>query len=301
MRPGASLEGRQGVDTPPGPLDREQLLALSDLTLADYLRYLARYGGEVEDAAGLLLFAGAHPQPNPYRNGVLRIDDALSAEEVLARADAFFGPRRRSYALWVREHGDGDLERLARDTGMRELERLPQLVLRELPEYVAPPEGVELRRADDERTREDYLGLVANAWAMADLPRAIAARVFFDPESLADPGAVPFVAYFDELPVSAAMTYVSRDVALSCQGATIRRPAPGQALPRTRTEGPSRSLAACCCWEALKASFDEHGVAVALGQTSRLGAPVWAGLGFRPISSYARYVVPTPRVTLTVA
>src|ERR1700738_3417319 len=60
---------------------RDDLLALADLTLAEYLRYLAGYGGAILEEDGLLLFAGAHRQPNPYRNGLLRLDTRLDAEE----------------------------------------------------------------------------------------------------------------------------------------------------------------------------------------------------------------------------
>ncbi len=54
----------------------------------------------------------------------------------------------------------------------------------ELPDYLPPPDGVELRRALDPQTREDYLALVAAAWGMAAMPREVAPRVFFDPDSL---------------------------------------------------------------------------------------------------------------------
>jgi hypothetical protein len=272
--------------------EQAQLLTLSDLTLAEYLRYLAAYGGAVHEADGMLLVAGAHRQPNPYRNGALRLDDRLSADEVMARAAAFFGARRSSYALWVRDHGDPDLERAAQSAGLHELERLPEIVLDQLPDYLPPPEGVELRRAGDERTREDYLALVANAWGMAQMPRDVAARVFFDPASLDVPHVAAFVAYYDGAPVSAAMTMVSHGVALACQGATIRRPAPGQRLPRPGPPGQTRGLAASCLWAALELSFRELGATISLGQTSRLGAPAWLDLGYRPVTSYSRYLVP---------
>jgi hypothetical protein len=275
---------------------RAHLLALSDVTLAEYLRYLAAYGGAVEESHGLLLFAGAHRQPNPYRNGALRLDDTLRADEVLARANDFFSARKSSYALWVREHADDDLQQAAQAAGLHELERLPELVLDRVPEYLPPAEGVELRPAADERTRADYLDLVANAWGMAEMPRDVAARVFFDPASLEVPNVVAFVAYYDAQPVSAAMTLVTHGVALACQGATIRRPGPGQRLPLPGPVGKTRGLAASCLCAALELSFQELGATISLGQTSRLGAPVWLDLGFRQLTSYARYLVPmTPR------
>jgi hypothetical protein len=271
---------------------REELLLLADLTLAEYLRYLARYGGAVAEEDGLLLFAGPHRQPNPYRNGALRLSEALDAEEVIRAADRFFGPRKSGYALWAREHGDGDLESAAGRAGLYELERLPELVLEELPGYVPPPDGVEIRRAVDARAREDYLDLVADAWGMASMPREVAARVFFDPDSLDVPNVAAFVAYYDDVPLSAAMTLVTHEVALGCQAATIRRPKPGQRLPRSGRPGERRGLAQSCLWAALEHSYTQLGARLSLCQTSGLGAPVWLGLGYRPFTAYARYLVP---------
>jgi hypothetical protein len=274
------------------PRGQEELLRLADLTLAEYLRYLARYGGAASEEDGLLLFAGAHRQPNPYRNGALRLNEELGAEEVLRRAERFFSARRSGYALWAREHADGDIERSAARVGLHELERLPELALEGLPEFVPPPEGVEIRRAADRRTREDYLDLVADAWGMGSMPRAVATQVFFDPDSLEEPGVAAFVAYYEDMPLSAAMTYVSHEVALGCQAATIRRPKPGQRLPRPGPPGERRGLAQSCLWAALELSYRELGARLSLCQTSGLGAPVWTGLGYRPFTAYGRYLVP---------
>jgi hypothetical protein len=280
---------------------RKDLLVLADLTLAEYLRYLARYGGAIAEEDGLLLFAGAHRQPNPYRNGALRLSEALNSQEVMRLADSFFGPRKCGYALWAREHGDGDLERMAVQEGLHELERLPELVLQQLPEYVPPPAGVEIIRATDARMREDYLDLVADAWGMASMPREVAAKVFFDPDSLNVPNVAAFVAYYDDMPLSAAMTLVTHEVALGCQAATIRRPKPGQRLPRSGPPGERRGLAQSCLWAALELSYRELGARLSLCQTSGLGAPVWLGLGYRPFTTYARYLMPARPVSATPA
>jgi hypothetical protein len=269
-----------------------ELLRLADLSLAEFLRHLARYGGRIEEEDGLLLFSGAHRQPNPYRNGALRLDEQLSTDELIRRADAFFRARGSSYALWTREHGDAELDRIAERTGVRDLERLPELVLDELPEDLGPPDGVELRRASDPRTRSDYVRIVADGWGFGSMPLDLAEKVFFAPESVDAPNVVAFVAYFDDEPLSGAMALVSHGVALGCQAATIRRPKPGQRLPRPQAD--RRGLAESCLYASLQVSFDELGARLSLCQTSKAGEPVWQKFGYRPLTSYGRWLM-TPR------
>jgi hypothetical protein len=274
---------------------RDELLLLSDLSLAEYLRHNARYGGTILEQDGLLCFAGAHPQPNPYRNGALVLGAGLAPKDVLERADDFFSTvsRRTGYALWTREHADAELE--AAVAGLPELERLPELVLDELPPEVPPPAGVEIRPALDEQTRSDYLQVVADAWGMGTMPLDMAARVFFDPQSVAVPNVAAFVAYYEDMPLSGAMTFVTHQVALGCQAATIRRPKRGQRLPPPGPPDQRRGLAESCLWAALKVSFEELGARWSLCQTSSLGEPAWRQLGYQPLTSYSRYLVSITR------
>jgi hypothetical protein len=271
-------------------MQEPRLTELSDLSLAEYFRQLARYGGQTSEADGLLLFAGAHAQPNPYRNGAIRLASGPPADEVARRAAEFFAGRRSSYCMWVREHADDDLAPLV--GGCQELERLPQMVLRQVPDRLPLAPGVQLRRATDAATRRDYLEVVANAWGMRSMPLEVAARVFFDPDSLREPSVAAFVAYYEDQPLSAAMTLVTHGVALGCQAATIRRPRPGQRLPPPGPAAERRGLADACLCEALALSFAEMGATLSLCQTSSAGAPVWLRLGYVPFTSYARYLVP---------
>jgi hypothetical protein len=290
------------MTTPAAPTDelanpaegrRDELLLLADLSLAEYLRHNARYGGTILEQDGLLCFAGAHPQPNPYRNGALVLGSALAPQEVLERANDFFSnvSRRTGYALWTREHADSELERTV--SGSPELERLPELVLDELPVEIPPPEGVEIRPVTDAQTRADYLQVVADAWGMGTMPPEMAARVFFDPQSVDVPNVAAFVAYYDDLPLSGAMTFVTHQVALGCQAATIRRPKRGQRLPPSGPPDRRRGLAESCLWAALKVSFEELGARWSLCQTSSLGEPAWRQLGYEPLTSYSRYLIST--------
>src|SRR3954453_4782167 len=84
----------------------DELIRYGDLTLAEFFRQNARYGpgSRLLEEDGLVLFAGAHPQPNPYRNGALRLDHRLGAETALERAVRFFAPLKRTFVFWVPSH-----------------------------------------------------------------------------------------------------------------------------------------------------------------------------------------------------
>lgn len=260
---------------PAAPVD--DLFVLADLTLAEFLRHLARYGGTVLEEDGLLLFGGTHRQPNPYRNGALCLDNRLSPQEVLERTHAFFSARQSGYVVWVREHADTDLGEEVQRRGMREIERLPEMVLEQLPPERPPPDGIVLRRTTDEATRRDYVRVVAEAWGMEDAPLDVASAVFFDPESVAAPHVAAFVAYEDGAPLSGAMTLVSHGAALGTQGGTLRR-------------ARRRGLAQSCLWAALRISFEEMGVKRSVCQTSVVGQPAWEGLGYVPFTGYRRFL-----------
>jgi hypothetical protein len=295
--PGAILANERALagasETPgPGPAGRAALLRLADTTLAEFMRHLTRYGGTILEEDGLLLFAGAHPHPNPYRNGAMRLDERLSGAEVLDRAQRFFGARNRGFVLWAPAHSDPDLARVASAAGLQELEKggLPELYLEQLPEELPPPEGVTLRPAADERTRLDYVEVVAQGWGMGGIGLELASAVFFHPDSVDVPHVSAFVAYVGDVPVSGAMCFVTQGVALGCQAATVRRLRGSHLLLPARAGEQRRGLADSCLWAALKFSFDELGARGSLCQTSASGMATWTRLGYRPLTSYGRFL-----------
>jgi hypothetical protein len=272
---------------------REELLRLADDTLAEFIRHLTRYGGTVLEEDGLLLFAGAHPQPNPYRNGAIRLDERLPAGEVLDRAQRFFQDRNRSYVIWARGHADPDVIAAAGRSGYRRLEEdgLPELYLEQLPPELPAPDGVSVRQAVDERTRRDYLEVVAQGWGMAGIAPELAAAVFFHPDCVDAPHVAAFVAYAGDVPVSGAMCFCSHGVAMGCQAATVRRLPGGHHLLPRRGGTERRGLADSCLWAALKLSFDQLGARGSVCQTSVSGQATWTRLGYRPLTSYVRFLV----------
>jgi hypothetical protein len=259
---------------------RRELLRLGDLTLADVLRLFARYDGTVLEQDGLLLFAGPHPQPSPFRNGALRLDARLSAEEVVDRGREFFAPRRRNFVMWVREHEDGDLAALLEREAVRELERIPGTVLDRPPESRPLPEGIELRRTTDEATRLDFLRVNADAWGMPDLPLEAAAGVFFHPDVAAAPHVAAVVAYRGDEPLSCAMAVASHGVGWFGESATV---------PGARRLG----LAQITHHAAVTTCMEELGARRIHAQSRAAGLSVWTGMGYVPVTAFRRLIVPS--------
>jgi hypothetical protein len=263
----------------------DELRRLADLTLAEFFRQNARHGtgGKVVEEDGLVLFAGSHSQPNPYRNGALRLDRRLGAVEALGRATAFFAPLARPFVFWVQQSESDLLEHCAaQGLELLEEEGLPEMSLDSLPPPVRElPDDVVLRRADTDEVRRDYVAVVAEGWGMDDITTELASEIFFHPDSVADPNTVAFVAYVDGRPASGCLAILTCGIAVGGQGATVKW-------------ARRRGLAEACYEACLAVAYHEFGIRGSVCQSSPLGMGVWERMGYREISRYMRYLVPPP-------
>lgn len=268
---------------------RDELLRLADLTLAEYARHVARYDGTVYEEDGLLLFAGPHPNPNPYRNGAIRLDRRLPPADALEHAQQFFRARNRSFVLWTREHADADLAAAVSAAGLRQLDDgLSEVFLEHPPAHARPPGGIRLLRAEDERSRQDVLGVVARSHGMGGVSIELASDFFFRPESLAEPHTAAVLAHEDDEPVAAAVCFVAYGIART-RAAAAARPRPSGDRDGRPGGGDRKSAAAEACLRAVLAiAFDELGARGALCQaagTTRTGLRARA-----PLTTSVRYL-----------
>ena len=285
----AAAEGtRQPAAWKPVWRDRTELLRLADLTLTEFFRQLARYGtgSRILEEDGLVLFAGSHAQPNPFRNGAIRLDTRLDAAEALERAEQFFAPLKRSFVFWVREsENDLDALCLSRSMELVEPDGLPELYLEGPPPAPKPiPDNVVLRRTDDPGVRRDYVDVVAAGWGMEGISNELAAEIFFHPDSMGDPNVIAFVAYLDGKPASGCMALLSHGIAVGGNGATT---------PWARRRG----LAEMCYAASLQVAYNEFGIRGSVCQSSPSGAGVWTRMGYQPLTHYKRYIGRPPVAT----
>lgn len=269
-------------------LDLRSVLARGDRNLASYLRHLSvtATDGSHQDDGGVLCFAGGHPYPGTYTNGVIRTDDTTPAADALETARAYFQPLRRGYAVWVKTHHDADLAAAAAAAGMWQRPPLsgnPGIVWTGGRLGVPRLPGVEIRRAEDQAARAEYLDVVLEGYGIAGLPADLAERVIFSTRSLDDERVRAFVAY-DEADrsrgLSVAMVYVEGDTAGIQWGAT-------------RLAARGRGLGKAVFRAAHDAAIGMGATCVA-GQASQQGLPLWTSLGYRTVTHYQRFLAKPP-------
>ncbi len=231
------------------------------------------------DEPGSVLCAGGSWLP-AVGNVAFRTDDTLPADELLARADAFFAEVGRGYNAMLRDTGqDDDLVAACEARGMKTLgEPSPQMVCRHRLGAPQVPNNVELRAVTDLQGVADFVAVNANAYATYGMPPDVLPDLFDRPEGvLANEDTVIVVAYLEGRPVATALTYLSDEVGCLQWVGTVDD-VRSLRLGRAVTE-----------W-ATNAAFDRGATACVL-QASPMGEPLYATLGYETLYRYKEYIL----------
>jgi hypothetical protein len=164
-------------------------------------------GGEVSTDDGLLAWAGPNSIPAVV-NGVIRTAPGLRGAEVLARADEWFGARRRGYTVFCRSDIDRDVINVCDERG------LPQVAASGLPEMVihgpvatSPlADGVSVREVESAQDRDDYRGVFAASYAQLGAPDLLVDGVMPPLEMLQGDDVGAFIVDLDSKPAAVAMS-----------------------------------------------------------------------------------------------
>jgi hypothetical protein len=255
---------------------RRELIELSDLNFAESNRELARRaGGAVHDEDGLLLFAGGHWLP-VLVNAAFPTSSALAPDEILRRADAFFGARRRGYSVLCRAHAGDAVAAAARAAGMDDRGNPPAMVLEQRLADAVPSAGIELRRVESDADAAAFGQVMGSAYATYGMPEECGPALVGTRDVLCAPHVVAFLALRDGAPLAGAMVIVTHGVAgVYWVGTT----------PAARGAG----LAELCTRAAGNAGFD-LGARIASLQASIMGEPVYRRMGYVEVTRYPSFV-----------
>ncbi len=109
----------------------------------------SRSAGRCDDDDGVLLWAGPNDEAIVV-NGALRTSADVSAGDLFARAETFFGARSRGHTVFCRTDTDGDLVEMCRSRGLPALAEggLPEMVVHERVAVPAVPDGASVREVE---------------------------------------------------------------------------------------------------------------------------------------------------------
>jgi len=253
---------------------------LGHRNLMAFGRALTRWGsrGALEEGHGVVLCAGGTWIP-VVANEAFRSDDTLAGDELIARADAFFGGLARGFSVKVRDSGeDDDLRAACEAAGLDPFgEPVPEMIRRAPLPAADPVDGVELRPVEDEHGVRDFIAVNAEAYGTYGMPAEVLSDLFDRATALVeDSAAHVVVGRRAGVPIATAMTYESDGVASLQWVGTV---------PTARTAG----LGALVTIAATNLAF-EHGASSCTLQASPMGAPLYRRLGYETIYHYTEHV-----------
>lgn len=227
---------------------------------------------------GVLLHQGTLPLAIPFQNCVLRLDQAVTPEQVVMQADAFFGGASSNpYTVITMSRQDVDLDAHLAGHGFTAQADLPAMLVAskvEMPR-ITPHWRVDLLSNTDEIPA--FIDVAAKSFASLGLPAFLTPSYFVDPTGLLAPDIHIALARNEQgLTAACAMVMHTGDVAGVYWVGT---------LPEARGHG----LAAACTAAVTNLAL-EHGAKAVTLQASHMGEATYKRLGYKEYGRLTRWV-----------
>lgn len=258
-------------------MTREDFLDLGHRNLAAFYRESALWGrtGAVHEEGGVLCYASATRFP-AILNGVMRTDNGTPPEDVLDRADEFFGLRGRGYSVWARSGIDDDLAEAAEARDFAEMRQTPEMVVRErLPDRLLPAEAA-LRPVASVAEVAAFAELNGEAYAVYGMQPKAVTDSFSAPARFLAPHVHGVIAWIGDEAAAAALTLLSHGIA-------------GVYWVGTRERFRGHGLGEAVTRAATNIAFDLGARANTL-QSSQMGDPIYRRMGFEEVYRYRVFV-----------
>lgn len=259
-------------------MEHDDILHLSDLNLAEFIREMARWdsASEIIEHDDLLITKGAGS--TPITNVAFRLDrgGCRPCDEVMGRLISYYTAHKTGFSLHIRKHDDDGMEARCEKENMRRISDAPGMMIGEQIPDSPLAEGVELRQALDSAAAAEFAGVAIESYKTLAMPEAVGSKIFATPERMIRPYNHLVVGYLRGEPVSCAMAMMSHSIAGIYWVGTV---------PDARGKGIAGACTRAVVNEALR-----RGARFAVLQASQFGEPLYREMGFREITRYPWYM-----------
>ena len=262
-------------------MNREELLQLADLNLAESHREISRWNPNTDMAeqGGILFVCGA--DTFPAINFVIRVgrQPKSSPEILIFQAKEFFAKRKRSFTIIARAHIDMDLLDQCNELKLYQISNSPGMFIERALEDKPLPEGVTLQHVTNQAMVNDFAEVVALSYSTLGFPEEAHRSVFREPGAFLAPHLYAVVAYWNTKPASCALALMSHSIAGIYYVGTIEA-ARGMGLAEH-------------CTRVVGNTAFKLGARCVILQASIYGEPVYKRMGYREFTRYPWFVCPS--------
>jgi ribosomal protein S18 acetylase RimI-like enzyme len=255
--------------------DSSTSLRLAHENLAEANREQARWlpPAQLDERERRLFVAcGTRLPVGPWNSALALGERCADPEAFVAAARAFFAPLRRGFSVYARSELDAELERSCQRAGLARVQDIPCMLLGERVAEFERGQQVEIRRAQGEADRHAFVAICAAAYESVGMRIETTHKLLSQSTCWLAPPWQTYLLRESGVPVAGAMLLFSHGIAGLYWVAT---------LPAARGRGYADALTRA----ASNAAFAAGAGAVVL-QASKLGEPVYRGVGFREIMRY---------------
>ena len=260
------------------PVERAEQLTLMDLNWMEMMREITRAtpGGWVVERGNLVLCGS--PLGTIVANTAM-VAGPIDAGSVRSETERCFRAVGLPFSVMTRDHADAALQAELVRAGFHEFELMSTPAMALFPgggTPSPPPPEVEIRAVNDERGREAYGRIMAEAYGVYGAPRSAILSHFAHLASVVGPTKQAFLAYRDGAAVAGAILYLSHGVG-------------GVGWVGTLPAEFGRGYGSAITWRVVTEGF-ARGVRLMNLQASRMGAPVYRRMGFSSPTRYRAFL-----------
>jgi hypothetical protein len=255
-------------------MDKNELLHLSDLNLAESHREISRWSTntDIAEQGDALFVCGA--STFPAINFVIRVGrkSQTPPELLISQAKEFFARRKRSFTIIVRTHIDQDLLDKCEELKLIKISNTPGMFIEKMLEEKPLPDGITLKHVTNKSMVNDFAEVVATSYTRLGMPEETSRSVFSNPNAFLVPHIYAVVAYKDNKPASCAFALLSHGIAGVYYVGTVET-ARGIGLAEQ-------------CVRAVGNTAFELGARCVILQASIYGEPVYKRMGYQEFTHY---------------